>query len=90
MPQVLGKPRLKPLGRRCAGKAMNIKKQLYPRRAQGVRTTPSQQPCPVPLSFSLCLTVGMPSRELAALASFSLCAHMELSDLRLGLGGCSG
>lgn len=65
---------------------MNIKKVIA-KEDSGYKS--KQQPCPLPLSFSWCLTAGMPSRELAALA-FSLCAHMEFGGLRLGLGGCSG
>lgn len=83
MPQALGRPRLKAPGRRCAERAMNIKKQLYPERTRGMRALP------LPLSFSWCLTAGVPSRELATLA-FSLCAHVELGGLRLGLGDCGG
>lgn len=44
---------------------MNIKKELYPRKTPGYKS--NQQPYPLPLSFSWCLTAGMPSRELAAL-----------------------
>lgn len=50
-----------------------------------MRTPLPSSPAPFPL-ISLCLTVGMPSRELAALTSSS-CVHVELSGLRLGIGG---
>lgn len=48
LPQALGRPRLKAPGRRCAGRVMNIKKQLYPGRT---RYESSQQPCPSPSHF---------------------------------------
>lgn len=50
----------------------------------------NQQTLLLPLSFSWCLTPRMPCRELAILGFSSFCAHMELSGLKLCLGGCSG